>query len=880
MLCAVAVIPLGDSDDQPRLAWERWAGIAVVAACVILVFGVSDHGLSLWRFWDPQFGALFRNTTTNGGDMGAHVWWPWFMREHWFWRFRLAGWAPDWYDGFPVGQFYFPLPALLVVALDVFIPYNVAFKLVTVSGPLLLPVSAYVFGRGMRARWPMPPAFAVAATVFLFNTRENWQIYGGNLASNLAGEFSYTLAIALCLFFFAALARTLDTGKRPWLPALLFAMTALSHIVVITFALVGALFIWLTRRPWRTYPVVTAVVAVGGLLAALWWVPLLLRQPYTQSMRYEKVIPGGTFRLPGFVGAVLPSGVEHAIEGVIRGVTWTDGKSLTLWAPTWMWILAAIAIVGGAVYRRRTTLVLALLTVTFAFMFVQWPADQHVWNTRYLPLYFLSLSLLCGAGAAEIANLVRLLALRAADWVHEGDLADARDEVWAEAVRRGETPLPADTPLPEEWTPPEHLQPAAFNRRRTIIGAIACTFVIAVGAIWGIAGAYAARNYLPFWSKWNYEGYEAKPAWKEFDAIIQTMDKLPPGRALWEPSGDIDKYGTTLALELLPYFTDGRIDSMEGLYFESSATTDYHFLTVSELTADGKASNPVRGLVYGSIADFDRGVEHMQMLGVKYYMAQSSQAKQRASDNTNLRLVAQVPDYDGQAPKGWNIYQVLDAPMVAGMAREPVVAHVHGGTSSSCFDTPKPAPPQHDPGFPNAWECATAPWWMNSSLLDTPYAQSGPKQWRRVDIRDLASVKRRALPKVTVSHVVTDVDKIAFHVSRTGVPVVVKSSYFPNWQASGAEGPYRLAPNLMVVIPKSHDVVLSYGVTGVDWLGRLGTLLGVAGLVLLVLWKPKPSRRATFDDEADAVVSDDEPPPGGETPESGTKEPEPTPALP
>ena len=37
------------------------------------------------------------------------------------------------------------------------------------------------------------------------------------------------------------------------------------------------------------------------------------------------------------------------------------------------------------------------------------------------------------------------------------------------------------------------------------------------------------------------------------------------------------------SLELLPYFTNGRIDSMEGLYFESSATTSFHFLTVSEL---------------------------------------------------------------------------------------------------------------------------------------------------------------------------------------------------------------------------------------------------------------------------------------------------------
>jgi hypothetical protein len=111
----------------------------------------------------------------------------------------------------------------------------------------------------------------------------------------------------------------------------------------------------------------------------------------------------------------------------------------------------------------------------------------------------------------------------------------------------------------------------------------------------------------------------------------------------------------------------------------------------------------------------------------------------------------------------------------------------------------------------------------------------------------------------------TDVDEIRFHVSRTGVPVVVKSSFFPNWRVSGADGPWRLAPNLMVVTPTKHDVVLTYGVSGVDWLGRILTVLGIVGLVLLVRWRPGPSRRAR--DEA----TDDEP---------GTPESSPTAALP
>ena len=60
----------------------------------------------------------------------------------------------------------------------------------------------------------------------------------------------------------------------------------------------------------------------------------------------------------------------------------------------------------------------------------------------------------------------------------------------------------------------------------------------------------------------------------------------------------------------------------------------------------------------------------------------------------------------------------------------------------------------------------------------------------------------------------------------------MKTSYFPNWRAVGARGPWRVTPNLMVVIPTSRHVSLHYGYTPVDALGWLLTLLGIAGLVV------------------------------------------------
>ena len=44
-----------------------------------------------------------------------------------------------------------------------------------------------------------------------------------------------------------------------------------------------------------------------------------------------------------------------------------------------------------------------------------------------------------------------------------------------------------------------------------------------------------------------------------------------------------------MALMLLPHWTDGCIGSMEGLFFEASATTPFHFLTQVELSTPRRA---------------------------------------------------------------------------------------------------------------------------------------------------------------------------------------------------------------------------------------------------------------------------------------------------
>jgi hypothetical protein len=163
------------------------------------------------------------------------------------------------------------------------------------------------------------------------------------------------------------------------------------------------------------------------------------------------------------------------------------------------------------------------------------------------------------------------------------------------------------------------------------------------------------------------------------------------GRSLWEYDQPVlEPYGTPMAPMMLPYFTDGCIGSQEGLYFEASATTPFHFVMQDELSA--KCSCAQRWDIFDvdpapwSGFDLDQGVEHLQMLGVKYYLAFTDTAKQAADADERLTEVG--------ASGPWKIYEVAGTDVVEGLTNEPAVwtdvddnIHSWAKPAVECFDT-------------------------------------------------------------------------------------------------------------------------------------------------------------------------------------------------
>ena len=145
---------------------------------------------------------------------------------------------------------------------------------------------------------------------------------------------------------------------------------------------------------------------------------------------------------------------------------------------------------------------------------------------------------------------------------------------------------------------------------------------------------------IPSWITWNYSGYQdgcpqacSKSRWPEYQDIVNQLQKASRtygcGSVMWEYQSQMNDYGTPDALTILPYWTNGCIGSMEGLYYEASATTPFHFINQSELSL--QPSNPMVGLPYASAPNVALGVQHLQMLGVKYYMALNTELQTQAA---------------------------------------------------------------------------------------------------------------------------------------------------------------------------------------------------------------------------------------------------------
>jgi hypothetical protein len=536
-----------------RVARVLVTSTTLVTTTVIMMLVVHFNPLS------PSRDLLLDDTTPTGGDMGAHVWAPAFLRDHFLPNFSLSGWSMDWYGGLPLYRFYMVIPALAIVALDAIpgVPYGVAFKVVAASGLLTFPFACWCFGRLAKFRHPIPELFAFAGLCFLLD--ESFEIYGGNIKSTMAGEYSFSIALTLAVFGLGLLAHGLRTGRfRVW-AAVVLSLAAVSHGIVLIFVAVGAIvmsFTWLdNKRAW--YALTTGVTT---LLLSAWWVgPFLFGHEFMTDMKY------------GF----RPSGASDSFWDMFFPLT-----------PALDILITSLAIVGfvAAVMRRHLTgAALGIITMLFVVLVYvtrdSLPGIGLLWNPRLLPFIYLLRYMLMMIGALEVITWA----------VNAGKqrLASSELNSFEGAAAAGVVALSCLTVFGFMY------ETLPFDGRVVVTAAtddVAATTAYAWGPFHKRAetGDYRGRAVADGWTRYNWAGYEGRTQYPEYNAVVTEMDRIGAengcGRALWENNPDNGQYGTTMALMLLPHWTDGCIGSMEGLFFEASGTTPYHFLTTAAMS--------------------------------------------------------------------------------------------------------------------------------------------------------------------------------------------------------------------------------------------------------------------------------------------------------
>ena len=223
--------PAGESDWVAT--FKSMSTTAVVLGATLIILSILHPGLVL------------QNNTPTGGDMGAHVWGPAYLRDVLLPHWRLTGWSMDWYSGLPAYRFYMVVPALAIVFLDIALPYGIAFKLIVISGLVAFPFCVYFMGRIAKLAYPIPELMVIGATLFLLD--ESFTIYGGNIPSTMAGEFSHSIALAFAMVGLGFFARVMDDGKHRAWAAIFIALSALSHGIVLTFVFGGAVVMMLMK---------------------------------------------------------------------------------------------------------------------------------------------------------------------------------------------------------------------------------------------------------------------------------------------------------------------------------------------------------------------------------------------------------------------------------------------------------------------------------------------------------------------------------------------------------------------------------------------------------------------------------------------------------
>ena len=674
---------------------------------------------------------VFLNNTPTGGDMGAHIVAIDTFIKDFMPNFQISGWSNDWFAGYPLYYFYFPLPAIITFFLDVIFPFGVAFKLMVVNSTILV-----VYSLEKLFRKDSNKLSSIGATAGLFYVfTESFTIYGGNLASTLAGQFSFAYSLAfgnLAIFYLIKS----NNKFRFSISSIFLSLCLLSHLIpfIIYIPIYG--FYWLFKKENINQKILSITIFLA--LVSRWSISLFMNLEFTTNMSYTPFT-----QLEDLIK-------EDILPGIFICLALMIAKSKDL-------------------IKYKSLNLFELYLVISSILLYFFVPEGALWNGRLVPFFNLGIIFIMFKVIEIIVEDLNLYQ----QGIHILTILFLIGTIYCLYI------------FYDRWSSNE----SYLNLYIPII------FLISIFAILNLKNVeiqinlllvsiiFSTVSFLPHWLNWNFTGYEGKNDWTQIENLYSKLADLEPGRIMWEPNSDMNKYGTPMTLMTIPYFTEHT--SMEGLYFDSSITTPFHFISVSGLAK--RPSNPVGGLSYIN-NQFDQGVEHLNHLGVDYFISYTEEIESKAMDSEKLILLFSSEPFSVfkvNSSKVELIYQDIKIFSKAS-TQDGILSSILRDTDIDNF-------------FDKAYE--------SFNELDKK---------RVIEVSNGMNIVSSKKNDLQITDLNITNNKISFFTDSPGELHLIKVSYFPNWKITNGKGPFRTSPSFMSVIPDNKYVEITFEKTIVE----------------------------------------------------------------
>ena len=674
---------------------------------------------------------VFLNNTPTGGDMGAHIVAIDTFIKDFMPNFQISGWSNDWFAGYPLYYFYFPLPAIITFFLDVIFPFGVAFKLMVVISTILV-----VYSLEKLFRKDSNKLSSIGATAGLFYVfTESFTIYGGNLASTLAGQFSFAYSLAfgnLAIFYLIKS----NNKFRFSISSIFLSLCLLSHLIpfIIYIPIYG--FYWLFKKENINQKILSITIFLA--LVSRWSISLFMNLEFTTNMSYTPFT-----QLEDLIK-------EDILPGIFICLALMIAKSKDL-------------------IKYKSLNLFELYLVISSILLYFFVPEGALWNGRLVPFFNLGIIFIMFKVIEIFVEDLNLYQ----QGIHILTILFLIGTIYCLYI------------FYDRWSSNE----SYLNLYIPII------FLISIFAILNLKNVeiqinlllvsiiFSTVSFLPHWLNWNFTGYEGKNDWTQIENLYSKLADLEPGRIMWEPNSDMNKYGTPMTLMTIPYFTEHT--SMEGLYFDSSITTPFHFISVSGLAK--RPSNPVGGLSYIN-NQFDQGVEHLNHLGVDYFISYTEEIESKAMDSEKLILLFSSEPFSVfkvNSSKVELIYQDIKIFSKAS-TQDGILSSILRDTDINNF-------------FDKAYE--------SFNELDKK---------RVIEVSNGMNIVSSKKNDLQITDLNITNNKISFFTDSPGELHLIKVSYFPNWKITNGKGPFRTSPSFMSVIPDNKYVEITFEKTIVE----------------------------------------------------------------